>query len=387
MQPLSFTTIDAFDSVHEANVAVAILEQNGIDCFTENETLIANDWLLAGAVGGVKIQVPVEQVPRAREVLAEWRRNRAERFEAGKNQWIVFRCSSCKELIAIGAEHANRVENCPRCRRYVDVPGTSDPSLTEEMRQATIESSKDRKRQSAEHSITAPWFLVLECLVVLGFAYVPYQVWAIHQWYSLEGGESSYVGFLSIQSNAALIVQSLIVMISLLAILVVHGSLKPHGITSEKAGHDAILGIAIGTGLFLFEFLLASLMGNEGLFSPISPDSRSAGIEGWIAIAGSGLIGLLLNSIAEELVMRGYLTIRLEQLTGNAYLAVIIPAILFAGYHIYQGLFGAVMAGLTGIVLGTWFFKTRRLLGPIIAHSCFNLCCMLQELLWTWVGS
>jgi hypothetical protein len=122
MQPLSFTTIESFDSVHEANVAVAVLAENGIDCFTENATLIANDWLLAGAVGGVKVQVPLSQASIAREVLDAWRKSRADRVDAGKDQWIVFRCSGCRELIAIGAENANRVENCPLCRRYVDVP-------------------------------------------------------------------------------------------------------------------------------------------------------------------------------------------------------------------------------------------------------------------------
>jgi membrane protease YdiL (CAAX protease family) len=189
-----------------------------------------------------------------------------------------------------------------------------------------------------------------------------------------------------LQNNAALIAQSIVVIICLLAILVIHGSLKPHGITSEKAGRDAIQGIAIGTGLFLLDLLIARWMGIEDL-GTIPHESRSAGIEGWIAIAGSGLIGLLLNSVAEELVMRGYLTIRLEQLTGSAYLAVLIPTILFAGYHVYHGVYGAVMVGLTGFVLGVWFFKTRRLLGPIIAHTCFNLCFMFQELLSTWAGS
>lgn len=377
----SFVTIDSFESVHEANVSVAVLAENGIDCFTENATLIANDWLLAGAVGGVKIQVPVEQASRAREVLDEWLSNRADRINAGKNQWIVFRCTSCKELIAIGAENASRVENCPLCRRYVDVPSESDPSLSEEVRQATIESSQHQVLRRAEHLIGAPWFLALECIVVLGFAYIPYQVWALYQWRARAEGHIPYSGFLSASENAQLISESFLITVCVLAILLVGGNLKPYGITWEKAVPDTMRGIAVGVGLILLDYLFASSSGIQELPSP-SPEPLPTGIEGWIAVLGSGLLGILLNSISEELVMRGYLTVRVEQFTGSGFLAVTIPAILFAGYHLYHGLSGAILVGFTGLILGVWFYKTRRLLGPIVAHTCLNLYIMAHELIW-----
>jgi membrane protease YdiL (CAAX protease family) len=382
MQPLSFTTIESFDSVHEANVAVAVLAENGIDCFTENATLIANDWLLAGAVGGVKVQVPLSQASIAREVLDAWRKSRADRVDAGKDQWIVFRCSGCRELIAIGAENANRVENCPLCRRYVDVPAESDPTLTKEVCQATIQSSKTRMFQRAEQFLNAPWFLILECMVVLGLAYMPYQVWAIYHWQALNEGESSYIGFLSTQNNANLTSRSFIVIVCVLAVLLVRGSLRPYGITLEKAVPDTILGIAIGMGLVTLNIGLISILGIPD-FSAESPESLPTGIEGWIALLGSGLLAVLLNSIAEELVMRGYLTVRVEQLAGNAFLTVSVPALLFASYHIYQGVWGAVLIGITGLALGVWFYKTRRLLGPIVAHTCMNLYFLADELLWS----
>lgn len=380
MPPNFFTTVDAFDSVHQANLAVAILAQNGIDSTTENETLIANDWFLSGAVGGVKIVVPTEDAARAREVLEEWRRNRNERISAGKDRWIVFRCSNCKERIAIGAEHAGRVENCPRCRRYVDVPEESDPNLSEAECDSVLAAQNQGEGRSVGNPVRASWFLIIEVFVVLGFAYIPYQYWAIQSWYRSMDGGSEYQGFLSLDDNRALITQSVMVIVSTLAVLFVHGSLKPHGITMERAGRDTVQGIAFGTFLFFSQFLILQwLVPDEGTSVPQA--LPPAGVEGWIAILLSGLAGLILNSIAEELVMRGYLFVRIEQLTRSVYLAVAIPAILFAGYHIYQGAYGAISALIAGLILGVWFCKTRRLMGPVVAHTTFNMFIFLQELL------
>jgi membrane protease YdiL (CAAX protease family) len=383
MPSSSFTTIDSFDSVHEANLAVAILAENGIDCVTENANLIAMDWFLTGAVGGIKVQVPADQVEQARLALELWRKGRAERIEAGKDSWIVFRCTNCKELVAIGGENAGRVENCPRCRRYVDVPAVSDPSLSEEVCQATVESAKSDVSPAGGRFLHSQWFLIIVCLVVLGFAYVPYQVWAYNDWTTLSARESAYyIGFLSATHNAELIRQSVMVIFSLFSIAVLHGTVRPFGITWEKAGRDTLVGIAIGISLFLLDRAISSSMGIQGsMVAP--PESPSPGNERWFAMVVSGLLAVLLNSAAEELVMRGYMIVRIRQLTGSAILAVVVPAILFGGYHIYQGVYGAAMAAIIGLVLGYWFLRTGRLLGPVVAHSCINLAYMSYELLLT----
>jgi membrane protease YdiL (CAAX protease family) len=380
MPSSSFITLDAFDSIHEANLVVAILAENGIDCVTENANLIAMDWFLTGAVGGIKIQVPADQVEQARLALELWRKSRAERIEAGKDSWIVFRCTNCKELVAIGGENAGRVENCPRCRRYVDVPAVSDPSLSEEVCQATVESAKSDVSPAGGRFLHSQWFLIIECLVVLCFAYFPYQYWAYSEWTRPDAGESATsVSFLSLPDNTNLIFQSMVVIACLFSTLVVHGTLRPFGITWEKAGRDTLLGLAAGIGLFLLERAITISTGVQ-ISGVVHAESLSLGSERWLAIVVSGLIAVLLNSAAEELVMRGYLIVRIRQLTGSAILAVVVPAILFGGYHIYQGVYGAAMAAIIGLVLGYWFLRTGRLLGPVVAHSCINLAYMVCEL-------
>src|SRR5688572_16682195 len=53
----------------EAHVARIRLESEEIDCFLEDEYMIATDWLYSNAIGGVKLLVPWPDLDRARELL------------------------------------------------------------------------------------------------------------------------------------------------------------------------------------------------------------------------------------------------------------------------------------------------------------------------------
>jgi membrane protease YdiL (CAAX protease family) len=95
----------------------------------------------------------------------------------------------------------------------------------------------------------------------------------------------------------------------------------------------------------------------------------------WFAYA----LTLLANSVAEEIVMRGYMIDRLERLFGKSWLAILISSLLFGSYHIHLGLLGAGTAVVIGMVFGTWFVWTRRLGALIVAHTIYNL---LLKLYW-----
>ena len=65
---------------------------------------------------------------------------------------------------------------------------------------------------------------------------------------------------------------------------------------------------------------------------------------------------------------------RLEKLFGKTWIAVLVSAVLFGSYHIHQGMIiGLVGATMTGIVLGIYFARTRKLLPLIVAHSVYSL--------------
>src|SRR5687767_857231 len=62
-------TIATFDQAAQARLAENALTAAGIQATAGDETLVAMDWLLSNAVGGVKVQVWEEDADRAVGVL------------------------------------------------------------------------------------------------------------------------------------------------------------------------------------------------------------------------------------------------------------------------------------------------------------------------------
>jgi hypothetical protein len=62
--------VAAFTNVHEANLALSVLDAAGINAMLDNEHVISMDWTLSNAVGGVRVLVGAEKADEARELLA-----------------------------------------------------------------------------------------------------------------------------------------------------------------------------------------------------------------------------------------------------------------------------------------------------------------------------
>lgn len=92
----------------------------------------------------------------------------------------------------------------------------------------------------------------------------------------------------------------------------------------------------------------------------------------WIAI------GWLIGGFAEEIIFRGFLLNRLEALlprgTRGTVMALFLQAFLFGTVHAYnRGLFGLLVLGAVGAVLGTFYLLFHRNLWPVIlAHGLGN---------------
>jgi len=81
---------------------------------------------------------------------------------------------------------------------------------------------------------------------------------------------------------------------------------------------------------------------------------------------------LLISSVFEELLVRGYLWNRLQRLTGSKAVALVGSSLLFAAYHPYT-LFELVYIFSFGLILGLFRWKGRSLPRLILAHTLFNL--------------
>jgi membrane protease YdiL (CAAX protease family) len=74
----------------------------------------------------------------------------------------------------------------------------------------------------------------------------------------------------------------------------------------------------------------------------------------------------------EEAFFRAYLLTRLEQLSVNPAVAVVVASAAFSLGHMYQGVGGALVAFVLGLFLG-WVFLRRRTVHVVaIAHGLYN---------------
>ncbi len=66
-----FVTVATYDETFRADVARSAIEDAGIVVRITDREIVAMEWVLATAVGGIKVQVPEADAVRARQVLDE----------------------------------------------------------------------------------------------------------------------------------------------------------------------------------------------------------------------------------------------------------------------------------------------------------------------------
>lgn len=84
----------------------------------------------------------------------------------------------------------------------------------------------------------------------------------------------------------------------------------------------------------------------------------------WIAFLPS----MFVLVAVDELVFRGFLTVRLHDLLGKKLLAVVIPAILSGLISLYLGVSACLAVTIVGMILGAMMLSMRRLGSLIIAR-------------------
>jgi hypothetical protein len=64
-------TLATFSTPEEAHLLRMRLEAGGVAAYVQDEMTVQLDWLLSNVIGGVRVQVADEDLPAARELLAE----------------------------------------------------------------------------------------------------------------------------------------------------------------------------------------------------------------------------------------------------------------------------------------------------------------------------
>jgi membrane protease YdiL (CAAX protease family) len=76
--------------------------------------------------------------------------------------------------------------------------------------------------------------------------------------------------------------------------------------------------------------------------------------------------------VGEEFAMRGYLIPRLEQLFHSTFKSIAVSSLIFASYHLYQGIGATILIFFVGLAFGCAFCWLRRIWPLVIAHALMD---------------
>lgn len=79
------------------------------------------------------------------------------------------------------------------------------------------------------------------------------------------------------------------------------------------------------------------------------------------------------NALIEEVVVAGYLVVRLEQIGWSPAAVLAVSALLRGSYHLYQGIGAGIANVVMGLVFAEFFRRTRRTGPLIVAHTVMDV--------------
>jgi membrane protease YdiL (CAAX protease family) len=85
------------------------------------------------------------------------------------------------------------------------------------------------------------------------------------------------------------------------------------------------------------------------------------------------VLAALENAAVEELILLGFVLLRLEQLGMRSRTAVVVVAVLRGCYHLYQGVGGFVGNLVMGLLFGWLFLRWRRVAPFVVAHTLLDV--------------
>ena len=86
--------LDSFTNVVEANLAKGTLESEGIEAYLFGDDMVAANWLLMNAIGGLRLMVGSGDESRAKETLSEYRTAKEASIQENINALACPKCHS-----------------------------------------------------------------------------------------------------------------------------------------------------------------------------------------------------------------------------------------------------------------------------------------------------
>lgn len=128
--------------------------------------------------------------------------------------------------------------------------------------------------------------------------------------------------------------------------------------------------IVLTVFIFILVSLSADLLG--------TPDKKIPFLKNFVEINGNNnyyifnytFLSLLIAPVREEILFRGLLQ-KAFQKRFNPCIAVVLAAMLFSLFHFSIAKIPYTLAG--GILYGFFYYKTNKLIIPVLCHFCWNL--------------
>jgi uncharacterized protein len=135
----------------------------------------------------------------------------------------------------------------------------------------------------------------------------------------------------------------------------------------RKGPQDVIRGLFLFVFVFLGAAYLDWLLLAAGFSAPSTPTPKFLTVRGPAELL-LALVLVVVVAVAEEIIFRGYLILRLKTVTGSTTLAVVLSSVIFSLGHGYEGTAGVVTVGFMGLFFAVVYVWRRSLVAPIVMH-------------------
>jgi membrane protease YdiL (CAAX protease family) len=130
--------------------------------------------------------------------------------------------------------------------------------------------------------------------------------------------------------------------------------------------------IPVSFALYLLTYIaymiVAASLPTSNLLT-LSPGETDSPFHDFVAApVGAMMLLILVNPFFEELIVRAYAMVEIEELTRNRWLAIFVTALVQGYYHLYQGWQTAVSHTASFLVLSIYFSYSRRATPLILSH-------------------
>lgn len=130
-------------------------------------------------------------------------------------------------------------------------------------------------------------------------------------------------------------------------------------------GREVLIGVALFVPFAVVVAGIGWLLQTVGLPAGGAPEVPA--FHSPFEIAAVGVFAMIV-AVSEETIFRGYLLLRLGELTGSKTFAVVLSALIFSLGHQYEGTAGMITVGGMGAMFALVYLWRGSLLAPIVIH-------------------